>query len=203
MGRHHVIQHPQIIHRVTLAATAAAAAQLSRFQAKERFQVRDLLFQLEVVLLRRHLMVTGLVVDELVCVIPQTRHVRRWWSSCFEIRHGELGRQTAVPLNRRLFWRWWWWSFLLGEVELGFVTADAFGGDVVGSGRFFGWVVSTEPDSDAFLWVSNLGRPFPPWSLPYPSVDVLPSSLSLTLPLGLAQLLTLLVGLCDTQKFKL
>lgn len=62
---------------------------------------------------------------------------------------------------------------MLGKIQLSLVASDAFGGIVISPGRFFCCVVSTEPDPDTLLWISNLRSPFSPGSLSDASVNVL------------------------------
>ncbi|KAF9673257.1 hypothetical protein SADUNF_Sadunf10G0005500 [Salix dunnii] len=70
-----------------------------------------------------------------------------------------------------------WW--LGGEVEFGFITTDALRGFIISFCGFLSCVVSAQPNSNTFVWVSYFGCPFSPWPLPYSSVHVLSGSLSL------------------------
>ena len=72
-----------------------------------------------------------------------------------------------------------WVSFdiLVGEVNLGFLSSDFPSFPVVGSGGFLGGVEGAEPNSNPFSRVANLRRPFPPRTLPYAPVQVLPRPL--------------------------
>lgn len=199
MGCNHVLKHPQV-RRVTLAASTQLSLRVCDrrrwwLQTQEWFQVRDLLVQLESVL---HCI--GLI--KLVLVPkPHVRHrcwSRRgwWWYWCwgFEGRLSQF-RGYAAFLS---WWRRWW----VGKVELGLVATDTLGCFVVSSGGFFGCVVGAEPNSDAFVWVSNLRRPLSPRPLPYSSVHVLPNSRSLRLPLRSALLFSLPIRHYNPKKLK-
>lgn len=60
------------------------------------------------------------------------------------------------------------------KVEFSFVTTDALGSFIISHGCFFSSVECPKPNSDTFLWITNLSCPFSPWPLPNPSVLVLP-----------------------------
>ena len=56
------------------------------------------------------------------------------------------------------------------KIETGRGATEVEDGGVVGSGGGDGRGVGTEPDSGAFVGLTNFGDPFPPLSHPYPFV---------------------------------
>lgn len=59
------------------------------------------------------------------------------------------------------------------KIKLSFRTVENDGGTVIGASCFLGGGEGTEPFSRAFSGFSDLGYPFTPAPLPYPSVSEL------------------------------
>ncbi|WVZ11233.1 hypothetical protein V8G54_015763 [Vigna mungo] len=62
---------------------------------------------------------------------------------------------------------------MVGEVELGLVSADAYGGGVVGACGFFRGGEGAEPHANALAWVPYFRSPLAPRPSPDSSVGIL------------------------------
>lgn len=65
-------------------------------------------------------------------------------------------------------------SVLVWEIDFGLFASDFARLSVVSAGSFFSSVIRPQPNADAFPRIANLRRPFPPWPLPYSSVQIFP-----------------------------
>lgn len=63
------------------------------------------------------------------------------------------------------------------EVELSLGAFEPQGGVIVRDGCVLGGVERPEPNPGRLLWVSDLGSPFPPRSLPDSSIMLFPNSI--------------------------
>lgn len=153
VGHNDVVEHPQVIHHVTVVPLDTIVGQkLLILQAEKQFE----LFQVEFLSSAAVSAVGGW----------GRRRCGGGWAALL----GEVGAEAAFLGGRRSGG---------GEVEFGLVAADAFGGGVVGSGGFLGGGEGAEPDADTLVWVPYFCSPFSPWPLPDSSVHVLASTLAL------------------------